>query len=386
MVPLMHKERERVRYGVNRHVDPAMYQARMRRLHPRLLVAVRKGEYERLADVNGRTFLQLRLASMGACLIIIAGYVGMRVSELLSLRRLCLDCRKTREGRQYLVLRGILYKTADEADGQPGEWVAGWDTAENPVRAAVNGLESLVTRSQSDYLFQATVQRVDATTSQRSDLQILIDSFLSWLGLATCYVYPHQFRKTFARFVALSGPKGAHALMKHFKHVSILMTEHYFPDDPELLQEIINAQEELVRQQLDSILASGDLGGIKGEQIAKRNAEYRGPANAKARKELVDATLRDPLARFLLHPYGICIYDEAFAKCGGDIANVGLSTCIGCPNHAIGQEHVVFWEEHYRTLEANWIENASLGIINLDLERQLGQAREVLCQLQRPAD
>jgi hypothetical protein len=37
------------------------------------------------------------------------------------------------------------------------------------------------------------------------------------------------------------------------------------------------------------------------------------------------------------------VYRAEFARCGGVWARVGLNTCIGCSNFAVGPAHVPFW-------------------------------------------
>jgi hypothetical protein len=46
----------------------------------------------------------------------------------------------------------------------------------------------------------------------------------------------------------------------------------------------------------------------------------------------------------LPHEYGYCVYRAEVAHCGGAWARVGVSTCIGCSNFAVGPAHVAFWQ------------------------------------------
>ena len=47
----------------------------------------------------------------------------------------------------------------------------------------------------------------------------------------------------------------------------------------------------------------------------------------------------------LPHEYGYCVYRGEVARCGGEWARVGLSTCTGCSNFIIGPAHIPFWEQ-----------------------------------------
>ena len=121
-----------------------------------------------------------------------------------------------------------------------------------------------------------------------SAVRHLIAGFLDVAGLHFEWEFSsHQFRKTFARFVALSGSTAALALMRHFKHVSIQMTERYFPNDPELINEIIEASEELIAETLSRVFGSERLGGMRGREIVSRNQAYRGEKHAAELAELV---------------------------------------------------------------------------------------------------
>jgi integrase len=64
----------------------------------------------------------------------------------------------------------------------------------------------------------------------------------------------HQFRKTFARFVAMGDKSGLLALKQHFKHVSIAMTDRYVGRDLELLDLVASEKQEELGRALDELL------------------------------------------------------------------------------------------------------------------------------------
>ena len=160
------------------------------------------------------------------------------------------------------------------------------------------------------------------------------------------------------------------------------MTERYFPDDPELIDDIIEASLDVAEERYDSILAADKLGGIKGAQIVARNGEFRGAAAAKLRREAVQLALLDTSCRLVLHFYGACIYDASRAKCDGLIENVGLDTCIGCVNLVVELHNLPMWEEHKRGLDESIALQLEHGIVDLDLRRQADQAGKIVQQLQ----
>jgi hypothetical protein len=158
------------------------------------------------------------------------------------------------------------------------------------------------------------------------------------------------------------------------------MTEKYFPNDPELMNDLIEASEELIAERLDSVFGSDRLAEIKGEQIVSRNAGYRGAAGDAARKDLVKMTMTDPMFRALLHVYGICLYEKEKAICQDVIANVGLETCIECPNAIIEESNLPFWMEQVDVIRANIAARAD-GVVDLDMYRQLERAERVVTKL-----
>jgi hypothetical protein len=315
----------------------------------------------------------------GACFAIVAGLAGMRISELRSLKRGCLIRSELRDGRVLLKIAGTLFKTSASAQGEPAEWVAGWDEPDNPIRSAIDTLSVLSPQHEEPYLFGAKANALRVVGNEH--LNGFVHRFANAVGLdREWHFHAHQFRKTFARFIVLSGPNAALSLMRHFKHVSIQMTEKYFPNDPELMNDLIEASEELIAERLDSVFGSDRLAGIKGEQIVSRNAGYRGAAGDAARKDLVKMTMTDPMFRALLHVYGICLYEKEKAKCQDDIANVGLETCIECPNAIIEESNLPFWVEQVEVIRANIAARAD-GVVDLDMYRQLERAERVVTKL-----
>jgi integrase len=322
---------------------------------------------------------RLLMATRAACFVLIAGLVGMRVSEIRSLKVGCLKSELLGDGRRILRLHGTLYKTARHQNGEPAAWVAGWDDDRNPVALAVRCLEELA--RDSEFLF-GRLAGGSEWIIQSQTVRHSFDALLDVVNLpGNWHFSTHQFRKTFARFVALSGPSAAVALMRHFKHVSIQMTERYFPNDPELLNEIIEASEELIAERLTSVLGAEKLGGIRGQEIIARNDRYRGETNASDLAELVKMTMADTSTQIVLHVYGMCFYDRDTAKCGGDVSEVGISACVRCVNFATGEEHIPFWKEQHRLVEANIAMHAENGLVNAELQRQLEEAGDALTRL-----
>jgi integrase len=322
-----------------------------------------------------------------ACFIVIAGLVGMRVSEILSLRLDSLSSREVAGGKRLLVLSGTLYKTSRLEDGEPGQWVAGWDEPNNPIQRAMETLTAIHKRHGEAAvdlpLFTPTREHLkDGTPSvSRTAIANRLERFTEFNALDNWHLAPHQFRKTFARFVTLRAPNAILALQRHFKHVSLQMTEHYIPVDPDLIDEIVEESLVLAEEKLDHLLGTDRLAGLKGEEILARNLPFRGKAGATGRRDLVASTMADPTTYVLFHVYGVCIYDAAKAKCLGDRLKVGLWTCISCKNLAIDASHLPFWSELEASLDGNVAEIANLGQSSSELEEQLVRVRRLIARL-----
>ena len=328
---------------------------------------------------------------MSACYVLIAGLTGMRLSEALSLRAGCLRTIPTSDGRNLLLLNGTLYKTSASDSGEAASWIAGWDEPRNPVRLAVGTLEALHSRHgplDPQLLLFTPIResrggRWSGEGRSSHSIAHRINAFAAFCGIRDWRFAAHQFRKTFARFVTLSAPNAVLALQRHFKHVSIAMTERYLPTDTDLMDEIIEQSFETDIAHLEAILKSDRLAGIKGEEILRRNAAFRGDSDAasEARKACIESTIGDPGFRVIRHVYGDCFYEASSARCAGSIVNVGLQTCVGCKNFVVETSHLPFWQEQLSAVEADLVELSQLDLHSDALERQRTTASEIIGRL-----
>jgi integrase len=353
-------------------------------------VALRSFNFKALAYHESRTWVSHVAA---ACFIVIAGLVGMRASEILSLKEGCLQTLKARDNRDLLIINGRCFKTEQDVKGKPCSWVAGWDSPTNPVRLAVEILEQLQAAFGSPTTNGSLFMPLDdhdtrqtkreATGSSRQTWVNRINAFAKVNAIAQWQFAPHQFRKTFARFVILRDPAGIVALQRHFKHVSTAMAERYCPTDPDLMSEIIEASLEEDRSVLDTILRANRLAGKKGEEMSARAAPFRGesPEAAMARQTLLDELMDDPSFHIVRHPYGPCLYERSKANCGGKLANVGIWTCIDCSNLAVGEQHLPFWEDLHASVICDRREMAARGIVSIELELNIGRVEAIIQKL-----
>lgn len=341
-----------------------------------------EGQTLNLKSIKHNDIAKLFTITRGACFVIIAGLVGMRESEILSIYPGCLESLSI-DGVRVLCLVGTLYKTSKCSKGEPARWVAGYDDEANPVLKAISVLERLPRHHPKAGLFSAFYNQPN--NAKRRVTSVTVKESLSAFALSAGVSIPlasHQFRKTFARFVARSSASNIFILMRHFKHQSVLMTERYWPSiDPDLLNELFEANNELIAERLDSIFGGERLGGIAGKRIMENNLEYRGDNQKDARRKLIDMTMKDPSAHFKVTLYGLCIYDETKAKCGGRSEDVGLDVCVDCSNFAVDQMNLGFWQDYRDAIAATIDGQTSLGIVNVQLHRQLESAKKVISEI-----
>jgi integrase len=342
-----------------------------------------RGTMVPLRKVSEKDLSHLVSVTRAACFVAIAGLTGMKESEVLSLKIGCMTSLKIDDNLSALVLNGLLFKTSKTRRGERAKWVAGYDGDANPVNLAINALQQLPRRRGATGLFASSKQwkesKKERITSCR--LKKAIVSFSRVAGVSEWNIKTHQFRKTFARFVARSSSASLFVLMRHFKHQSVLMTERYIDYDPDLLNEVFDAMQELLEERLDSIFGASRLGGLAGQRIMMNNAPFRGAENAEARVRLVKLTLNDPTAYFRITPYGVCIYEEDRAKCLGKEENVGIDTCVGCHNFSTDEHNLPFWIDERDRIQATIEDHRALGFVNLDLCEKLAQAERIIASL-----
>jgi hypothetical protein len=322
----------------------------------------------------------------------------MRLSELLSLEEDCLEPLPLEDGSGDCLLyaRGTLVKTSMTAMGETTRLVAGIDGPDNHVRAAVELVRRLTAglraRSGARHLFLGGALhegRRRPDTPGGITVTWRLNDYARAVGTARPWRFSsHQFRKTFARFVAMGDKSGLLALKQHFKHVSIAMTDRYIGRDLDLLDLVATEQQQQLSHALDELIGADRLAGKLGERIVARNERFRGRAGEEVRREYVRMILEETDLVILPHEYGYCVYRPEFARCGGVWARVGLSTCIGCSNFAVGPANVQFWQRRREDgvhLLADVEELAGREIAAAAVRDMIAEADKVLERIQRQA-
>jgi integrase len=335
---------------------------------------------------DGSTLASLLLALETACGIVIAALTGIRPSELMGLKHGCRGTRRLHDGRRVLTIRSALTKTSIDPSGTEMEWVAGFVSSDNDVDAAIGVLEALRRMSKRRKL-DVYLQNHRKTERAISTVTwtYRINAFRVFCPGIQWWFTGYQFRRLFARFVAIGNKSALFALQHHFKHVSYVMTDVYGGSDLELLELVHEERAAHVAVLLENILRSDTLAGPMGVEITSANERFRGRAGESVLRTFILALLEQSSLSVLDHYYGLCLVIRNRAKCQGETKLVGLSTCMGCPNLAIHLMHLPFWsarlDDNRRLLEdaARFLSPEAQA----DLEQIICEAEEVVTTLTR---
>lgn len=352
-----------------------------------------------------------------ACFIVIGFFSGIRDSEILSLEVGCLVRDADAYGEPMLWLHGTLYKTVDSIKGRAVRWLV-----PPVVERAVNVLERLTGSLRErlrDEKTQLAAQLRGNTLDSTLRLALLQRQttlqdhsrrlFLGW-STKTKTIEPlsnrsfnrnlknfvsrfaihdengepwnlhaHQFRRTFARFVAKHALGDLHYLRHHFKHWSLDMTAYYADAamDHDLLTDVAHYRDELQQTlfaqwlEADQRLAGG---------AAARFEVFRQTLciTAKNKAALIHEIVDDAYIRGTGHSWCLSTAGQAY----GSLCLFEKTLCIDCPNAIIDERHIGVWREIERQ-QIEVLACADLGAGGRQrAERFLAGARAVLSRLQ----
>ena len=291
-----------------------------------------------------------------ACYIVIAGFVGMRVSEILSMKVGAIEYRpigETGVDQAYVVAR--LFKTVDHPEGREERWVA-----PAPVVRAVDLLEQLsaplrAASGRDEIFLVKNTQYGEIVPVTHMHIGWRINDFARHVGVPEHEGKPwsfstHQFRKTFARFVARRDRSQLLGLAAHFKHASVAMTARsYVGNDFELHGLIDHESRAETAAALDQMLTSKRLGGRMGERIVAGNVRFRGRAGEQVRRDYIAFILAETDLRVHACDYGWCVFQQETARCGGEAgpseAGRAPAVCLSCANMVVEEQHAGYWRD-----------------------------------------
>ena len=195
---------------------------------------------------------------------------------------------------------------------------------------------------------------------------------------------PHQFRKTFARFIARRDRSQLLALADHFKHASVAMTAKGYVGNNFDLEDLIDNEGQIeTALALDRFLTSDRLAGRMGERLVAENAAFRGRAGEQVRRDYIAFVLAETDLRVHACDYGWCVFQAETSRCGGVAGPSETarcpSTCLSCANFIVDERHRGYWQERRERNEA-LLERASAPTRAV-LDKAIGECNRVLASI-----
>lgn len=352
----------------------------------------RAAGYKGSIDLTTETF-QLRTA----CYIVINLFSGIRDSEMRSLTENCVAPGKSKDGTTDVMwLHGTIYKTGI----RPKRWMVPPVVMEavrvlsrltSPLRAklhrecddlevriplAVGKVQARLMKrfdtvnQQKNCLFlgETKFKNKEINALSGGNINLSLKRFCADFNILgddgkSYPLHTHQFRRTYARFVARSELGDLLTLRDHFGHWSIDMTVYYadggadeYESDIELLEmvtkEKMARQDEIMTSYLDSdsSLANG-MHWLKDWRASVRTATNK--------EELIKQYAGSITLNGTGHSW--CVGNARGNGCGG-LCVFEAQMCVDCNYGIIGQEHRSAWQGiHGQQLEALALDDMGPG-------------------------
>ncbi|TDN59001.1 integrase [Paraburkholderia sp. BL10I2N1] len=340
---------------------------------------------------SARQLKEQLLYLRSACYIVFAAFSGMRDSELASLEIGCFSRREGFDGEVFCWLKGTTYKL--ERDPRPAEWmvpevvgkaVAVATRLGAPYRAVANAMNeafqavagnpSLINSARGemarklhererhrDTLLIAAKEkgrirsfggavaaaalrafaRMSGAVVTQEDMEGVRDRDAVEVG-KPWPLTPHQFRRTFAVFVARNLMGDVRYLREHFKHWSIDMTLYYSRQeagiDSTVIEQIMFERDELQAAILEKwINSERPLSGGGGQRIVA----FRDRREVKTVSNMEDFCRKlgdDVFVRGTGHSW--CL--ASGSGCGGHGLYDAIR-CTSCGEGVIDESHIQIW-------------------------------------------
>ncbi|TAU52545.1 hypothetical protein ELI43_06835 [Rhizobium leguminosarum] len=335
---------------------------------------------------------------VASCAIVIQGFSGIRVSELMGLRAdagiqdiwpSCIDVRASVDGlNDVFLLEGEIFKGICGEEPREGHWVVGIRPVGSdfipPVVRALNTLLSLLQGwrklSQDDNVFlypttggiprrQNSVGGMLSETLRRLQQNFLWKCVRLPVSLAGWPLTSHQFRKKFAQDIVRCDPDAMPAIREHFKHVSMHILETgYLGNDAELLETIDEYAMRDAAAQIMAILDGELVAGKMSDEIRSQLPHLKAVVGEKLsedeRRQAVLGLVSAEGVRAWPCDFGTCMFRAETALC--HLAGKGyydgsarrpLATercadlCCRCANLLVSGRNVEYWKKRYITNE-----------------------------------
>lgn len=327
-----------------------------------------------------------------ACFIIISAFSGMRISEVMSLEVGCYYEHEGWDGQIYGWLKGTTFKL--EEDPMPAEWMVPpvvkdaidlLTRVSAPIRAKLGKkIEALQSKLSSVTYLDEALRRKDEVKVYELEkmarclflvqyghfshmteqgMREALRPFCDFLRLKVEFtdleqvrdkskvkvgeIWPltsHQFRKTFARYVARCILGDVRYLREHFKHWSLDMTLSYAWNeddilDPTLIDEILDEHQELQSEIVQGWVdfnRNQALAGVGGKAVE----------SVRGRSRVLVATDPGAVARQISKGYFLRGLGHSWCtekECRGK-GIYSVTECKECENRIIDESHIPMWK------------------------------------------
>lgn len=325
-----------------------------------------------------------------SCYIVCAVFSGMRSSELASLEPGCFVRHKGFDDEVYCWLKGKTYKL--EEDPKDAEWmvppvvgkavivaeklsapfreelrmhIAQLEERFNsvtllPKAKKITARELMECRKHTQSLFLSkgcgyrSLSHLIVSCSLKDfakHAEAIVESSnlagiknLTDISIGDVWnLTPHQFRKTFAVFVARNLMGDVRYLREHFKHWSIDMTLYYARTEQSYIDETVLSEVLTERDELQTLIIEKWLSGnarLSGG-TGRRIVSFRGRDEVKTVKDMRDFCRKlgeDVFVRGTGHSWCMCSDTGSSGQCLYDAIR-----CNSCDDSVIDDTHILVW-------------------------------------------
>ncbi|ABF13113.1 putative integrase (plasmid) [Cupriavidus metallidurans CH34] len=332
------------------------------------------------ATQNGFDGVNHVISEMGmlrtACYVTVAMFSGLRDSEMMSLEENCLSSSRSKDGSiEVLWLHGTIYKTGRRAKkwmvpAVVGDAISVLTRLTEPWRIALAGEERALmgqldaslgsgssvrrrldeVRVQKKSLFLGRQRSGGIGTLSSRAINMNLKEFCEACNIVGLdgNPYPlttHQFRRSYARFIAKAELGDLLTLQHHFGHWSLDMTALYadgapdeYETDTELL-EMVTEEKRIRQTEVMTSYLDSDAPLANGSHWLE---DWRSTVRTAANKEELIAEYAGTIT---LNGTGHswCVGNAKGVGCGG-LCVFEAQMCVDCNHGIIGQEHRSVWE------------------------------------------
>jgi integrase len=323
----------------------------------------KRNDYQSSADLNV-ALLNLRTS----CFVIIAFCTGMRISEILTIKRGCIRQQEDTNHGSFFWIDSLLFKTQKKNSGSPRSWMCG-PLGAQAVAVLERMGELIGTHNHTQYLFFAFTHYDLAKRIGNRNLIKCLSEKSAKCNLKRFYarhhlgkkIHPHQFRRSFARNIIRYSSTSILALKEHFKHWSLYMTDWYIGLDQELIEDLEAERQLLSIEAMEKICTQtvGGAGGRRWTQELERRIEegklprnFRGKAGTEFRKKMIGSFHESSMMVIPCGAFTYCVFQKDLALCTkGDRPVVNKCNPYDCANSYILSEHVPFYRGKLKVLQ-----------------------------------